>query len=133
VSAERFRRGGAGVHCRLAILEQWLSAMEPFFVFFVLPILFGVVAELVWRDARHASLAAGIASTALVYFCLELRDPEGTWNGLATLLIAPLVIAFSLTAVFICYGRIHQRRRRGQRSNGDGPRFWQRGSIPECL
>jgi hypothetical protein len=86
--------------------------MEPFFVFFVLPVVSGVVCELVWRDTKHASLAAGIASTALVYLCLELRDPEGTWNGLATLLIAPLVIAFSLTAVMLCYGRLHDRRHR---------------------
>jgi hypothetical protein len=89
--------------------------VEPFFVFFVLPVLFGILAELVWRDTKHASLVAGIASTALVYGWIELRDPEGTWNGLATLLIAPLVIAFSLTAVLVCYGRIHDRRRRGHR------------------
>lgn len=86
--------------------------MEPFFVFFLLPVLFGVVAELIWRDTRHASLAAGIASTLLVYVALELRDPEGTWNGLATLLIAPLVIAFSLTAVMVCYGRVNHRKHR---------------------
>jgi Na+/proline symporter len=86
--------------------------MEPFFVFFVLPVLFGIVSALLWRDTRHASLAAGIASTLLVYFCLELRDPDGTWNWLATLLVAPLVIAFSLTAVFACYGRTHDRKHR---------------------
>jgi hypothetical protein len=90
--------------------------MEPFFVFFLLPVLFGVVAEFIWRDTKHASLAAGIASTLLVYVCLELRDPEGTWNWLATLLIAPLVIAFSLTAVLICYGRVNQRKHRANRA-----------------
>ena len=84
--------------------------MEPFFVFFLLPVLFGVAAELIWRDTKHASLAAAIASTLLVYVALELRDPEGTWNALATLLIAPLVIAFSLTTVLVCYGRVRQRK-----------------------
>jgi len=90
--------------------------MEPFFVFFLLPVLFGVVAELIWRDTKHASLAAGIASTLLVYVCLELRDPEGTWNWLATVLIAPLVIAFSLTAVLVCYGRVSPRKHRPNRA-----------------
>src|SRR5262249_19783673 len=56
--------------------------MEPFVVFFLLPVLFGIGAELWLRDTRHASLLAGLASTVLVYPCLELRDPEGTWNGL---------------------------------------------------
>lgn len=84
--------------------------MEPFVVFFLLPVLFGIVSALLLRETKYASLAAGIASTLLVYVCLELRDPEGTWNWLATLLIAPLVIAFSLTAVLICQGRFHGRK-----------------------
>ena len=90
--------------------------MEPFVVFFLLPVLFGIGAELWLRDTRHASLLAGLASTVLVYACLELRDPEGTWNGLATLLIAPLVIAFSLSAVLICYGRIDPRKHHGNKA-----------------
>jgi hypothetical protein len=86
--------------------------MEPFLVFFLLPVAFGVAAGLLWRDTRHASLAAGIASAALVYVFLDIRDPYGTWNWLATLLVAPLVIAFSITAVFICQGRMHEHRHR---------------------
>jgi len=88
------------------------SAMEPFFVFFLLPVAFGILAELLLRDTKHASLLAGIVSTLVVYLSLEVRDPSGTWNWLATLLIAPLVIAFALTAVFVCYGRMHDRKRR---------------------
>ena len=88
--------------------------MEPFIVFFLLPVLFGIGAELLLRDTRHASLLAGTASTVLVYVCLELRDPEGTWNWLAAMLVAPLVIAFSLSAVLICYGRIDARKHRGR-------------------
>jgi Na+/proline symporter len=84
--------------------------MEPFLAFFLLPVLFGVAATLLWRDTRHASLAAGIASSLVVYLFLDFRDPDGSWNWLAAFLVAPLVIAFSLTAVFICQGRIHGRR-----------------------
>jgi hypothetical protein len=46
----------------------------------------------------------------LVYVWIELRDPEGAWNWLAALLVSPLVIAFSLTAVLICYGRTAPRK-----------------------
>jgi Na+/proline symporter len=86
--------------------------MEPFLVFFLLPVAFGVASGLVWRDTRHASLAAGAASTVVVYLFLAFRDPEGTWNWLAALLVAPLVIAFALTAVFICHGRLQGRKHR---------------------
>jgi ABC-type polysaccharide/polyol phosphate export permease len=48
----------------------------------------------------------------VVYLFLAFRDPEGTWNWLAALLVAPLVIAFALTAVFICHGRLQGRRHR---------------------
>jgi hypothetical protein len=90
--------------------------MEPFVVFFLLPVLFGIGAELLLRDTRQASLLAGLASTLLVFVCLELRDPEGTWNWLAALLVAPLVIAFSLSAVFICYGRTDARKHHGNKA-----------------
>ena len=90
--------------------------MEPFVVFFLLPVLFGIGAELLLRDTRQASLLAGFASTILVYVCLELRDPEGTWNWLAALLVAPLVIAFALSAVLICYGRIDARKHHGNKA-----------------
>lgn len=86
--------------------------MEPFFFFFLLPVVFGIVSELLLRDTKQASLLAAIVSTLVVYLILEVRDPDGTWNWLATLLIAPLVIAFALTAVFVCYGRTHDRRHR---------------------
>lgn len=87
------------------------AEMEPFIVFFLLPVVFGVLAELLLRDTRHASLAAGTASCVLVYVSLELRDPAGAWNWLAALLVSPLVIAFSLTAVLICYGRTAHKHR----------------------
>ena len=86
--------------------------MQPFLAFFLLPVLLGVGAGLLWRDTKHASLAAGIASALLVYCFLEFRDPEGNWNWLAAFLVAPLVIAFALTAVFVCHGRVHGRKHR---------------------
>jgi len=90
--------------------------MEPVFVLLVLPVLIGIVSELVFRDTRHASLAAAITSVLAVWLCVRGRDPEGTWDWLAALLVSPLPIAFALAAVLICYGRRDARHR--QRHNG---------------
>jgi hypothetical protein len=89
------------------------AQMEPFLALFLLPVLFGVAAARIVRETRHASLLAAIASTLLVYVWVEWRDPAGTWNWLVALLVSPLVIAFSLTAVFVCYGRSDARKRGG--------------------
>ena len=85
--------------------------MEPLVVLVVLPVLVGVGAELLFRDTSRASLAAAIASSLAVYTCLWIGDPGGTWNWLATFLVAPLVIAFSLATVLTCFGHFEGRRR----------------------
>ena len=88
--------------------------MEPFAVLIVLPVLVGIVAELALRDVTRASLAAALVSSLSVYTCLRWLDPDGTWNWLATFLVSPLAIAFSLAAVLTSFGYIegHRRQRR---------------------
>lgn len=88
-----------------------MLAMEPLVVLVVLPVLVGIGAELLFRDTARASLAAAIASSLGVYVCLRLGDPGGTWNWLATFLVAPLAIAFSLATVLTCFGHFEGRRR----------------------
>jgi len=85
--------------------------MEPFAVLIVLPVVVGAVAERLFRDTSRASLAAAIASSLSIYACLRLLDPDGTWNGLATFLVMPLAIAFSLAPVLTCFGHFEGRRR----------------------
>ena len=89
--------------------------MEPFAVLIVLPVLVGVAAEFVFRDASRASLAAAVVSSVSVYTCLRLLDPAGTWNWLASFLVSPLAIAFSLATVLACFGYREGRRRQRKR------------------
>jgi hypothetical protein len=88
------------------------ACLQPLAVLVVLPVLIGVVAEVVLRDASRASLAAAIMSATAVYACLATLDPGGQWNGLATFLVSPLAIAFSLATVLGSFGFREGRRRR---------------------
>ena len=90
--------------------------MEPFAVLIVLPVVVGALAERLFRDPSRASLAAAVVSSASVYLCLHHLDPTGTWNGLATFLVAPLAIAFALASVLLCHGHFEGRpaRRRAR-------------------
>jgi hypothetical protein len=89
--------------------------MQPLAVLIVLPVLVGVAAELLFRDTSRASLAAAVLSSLLVYGCLAVLDPGGTWNWLATFLVSPLAIAFSLATVLTCFGYLEGRRRHRKR------------------
>jgi hypothetical protein len=89
--------------------------MEPFAVLIVLPVVVGAIAERLFRDTSRASLAAAVVSSLSVYECLHYLDPTGTWNALATFLVAPLAIAFSLAAVLLCFGHFDGRRRHRRR------------------
>jgi hypothetical protein len=89
-----------------------MPLMEPLAVLIVLPVFVGVAAELLFRDTSRASLAAAIVSSLSIYTCLRLLDPDGAWNGLATLLVSPLAIAFSLATVLTCFGWFEGRRRK---------------------
>ena len=89
--------------------------MEPFAVLIVLPVVVGAVAERLFRDTSRASLAAAIVASTSVYAVLHRLDPAGTWNALATFLVAPLAIAFALASVLFCYGCFEGRRMRARR------------------
>ena len=84
--------------------------MEPFAVLIVLPLVVGAVAERLFRDPSRASLAAALIASTSVYACLQHLDPTGTWNALATFLVAPLAISFSLATVLVCFGHFEGRR-----------------------
>ncbi|HJU24338.1 MAG TPA: hypothetical protein VJ891_17675 [Casimicrobiaceae bacterium] len=86
--------------------------MEPLAVLIVLPLVVGVAAERLFRDASRASLAAAVVSSVSVYACIRYLDPAGTWNELATFLVSPLAIAFSLASVLACFGYFEGRRHR---------------------
>jgi hypothetical protein len=84
--------------------------LEPLAVLVVMPVLVGLAAALVFRDTTRASLVAALLSSLAVYACLATLDPGGTWNWLATFLVSPLAIAFSLATVLTCFGHLDGRR-----------------------
>jgi len=90
--------------------------MQPFAVLVLLPIVIGIAAEGLFRDAQRASLVAAILASLEVYLSLATLDPGGEWNGLATVLVSPLAIAFSLATVLACFGFREGRRRHHSRS-----------------
>jgi hypothetical protein len=85
--------------------------MEPLLVLILLPVLIGVAAEVLFRDTLRASLAAALLAPIVVFFSIMTLDPGGTWNWLASLLVAPLAMALALGAVMVCFGRAHARKR----------------------
>ena len=85
--------------------------MEPLLVLILLPVLIGVGAEVFFRDTLRASLAATLLAPIVVFFTITTLDPGGTWNWLASLLVAPLAMALALAAVMVCFGRTHARKR----------------------
>ena len=89
--------------------------MQPLTVLVVLPVVIGVAAAVALRDVSRASLVAAVASALGVYLCLATLDPGGQWNGLASFLVSPLAIAFSLATVLGCFGLKEGRRRHHKR------------------
>jgi len=85
--------------------------MQPLLVLVVMPLVVGVLAAVTFGDTRRASLAAALASTAILYVCLSALNPSGEWTVLATFMVAPLTLAFALLAVLVVFGHGHLQRR----------------------
>ena len=85
--------------------------MQPLIVLVAMPVAVGVLAAVVLRDMRRASLAAAIVSTALLYGCLSWLNHGGAWTLLATFLVSPLTLAIALAAVITVFGHGHMHRR----------------------
>ena len=103
-------------HAVIAHRILGVERVEAFFVLVLLPIAIGVGAELFFRDARRSSVAATLIAPVVVYFSITTLDPGGTWNWLASLLVAPLAMALALAAVMACFGRTQARRRTRRRN-----------------
>ena len=92
-----------------------MEALEPIAFLVLMPILIGIVAELIFRDTTHATLAAAIGTAAALILSMWLLAPPELWTWLAVLLVSPLAIASALATVLIVYGRSQARRRRRRR------------------
>jgi hypothetical protein len=89
-----------------------METLEPIAFLVLMPILIGIVAELIFRDTTHATLAAAIGTAAALIVSMWLLAPPELWTWLAVLLVSPLAIASALATVLIVYGRSQARRRR---------------------
>ena len=89
-----------------------MEALEPIAFLVLMPILIGIVAELIFRDTTHATLAAAIGTALALTASMWLLAPPELWTWLAVLLVSPLAIASALATVLIVYGRSQARRRR---------------------
>lgn len=87
--------------------------MEALLVLVLLPMIIGVVAELIFRDTTKASFAATLGCPLAVFVCLRHLEPDGRLSWLATLLVSPFAIAFALAAVLWLFGRMRPRKRNG--------------------
>jgi hypothetical protein len=85
--------------------------MKPILILVFLPVLVGVAANTLSGTIRSAAFAATIGSPVVVFVCLRLLDPDGTWSWLAALLVAPLVMAMALVTVLLWFGRSRTRKR----------------------
>jgi peptidoglycan/LPS O-acetylase OafA/YrhL len=85
--------------------------MRPLLVLILVPMLIGIVCEMVFRNARKASWVAMLGAALAVLLGLQAGDPTGAWNWLAALLVMPLPVAVALLAVMLYDGRSQVRRR----------------------
>lgn len=80
--------------------------MQPLLILLVFPILTGIAAEMVFRDARNSSLAAAIAAVLITCLSVQVLAPNTAWNWIAALLVSLLPISVAVTAALFCYGRM---------------------------
>ncbi len=95
-----------------ASLRTRETAVQPLLVLVILPIAIGALAEAAFRDAKRASLAAGLGSAIAVSVAVQILDADAGWSWLAAVLVSPLPIALAVGTVLFWYGRTTARRHR---------------------
>ena len=85
--------------------------MQAIVILFVLPLVVGVIAQLIFRDAKRASLAAVAGTLLTLGLCVDALDPVGRWSWVAGLMVSPLPIAVAVAAVLVMHGRQEGHRR----------------------
>ena len=84
--------------------------MKALLLLLVLPVCIGYVSEMIFRDAKKASLAAAVGSALVVFLGVIVLDPDGGWNWVAAVLVSPLPVALGVVTVLFCYGRLQMRK-----------------------
>jgi cytochrome bd-type quinol oxidase subunit 2 len=79
--------------------------VKPFLILIAFPGLLGILAEIAFRNARKASLAAVIGTVAMTLASVQVLEPGAAWNWVAALLVSPLPIAISVAFAMFWHGR----------------------------
>ncbi|MCC7113437.1 MAG: hypothetical protein IT520_03520 [Burkholderiales bacterium] len=83
--------------------------MEPLIVLVLMPVAVGCACELLLRDARRASLAAGVATLLLLAASVQWHDATAGWHWVAAALVSPLPIALAVGTALFLYDRFGAR------------------------
>ena len=102
----------APIRSRLAGPSRRRDDVEPVLVLVLLPVAIGALAEIAFRDARRASLAAAVGAALAVVVAVQMLDRDEGWIWVAGLLVSPLPIALAIATVLFWYGRTTKRARR---------------------
>ena len=86
--------------------------VEPALVLILLPMAIGALAEIAFRDARRASLAAAVGAVLAVAIAVQALGRDESWSWVAAMLVSPLSIALAIATVLFWYGRTTKRVRR---------------------
>ena len=84
--------------------------MRAILVLAVIPVLIGAAAWLSTREPRTASLGAAIATTAFLFVAAHVDGADMALGWVATLLVLPLPIAFTIATVTFLAGRLGRPR-----------------------
>jgi uncharacterized membrane protein len=79
--------------------------VKPLLILFALPVLVGILGEILFRDARKGSLTAAIGAIAATFVFVQLLEPSETWNWIAALLVSPLPMAIAVAVAMYVHGR----------------------------
>jgi hypothetical protein len=90
--------------------------VKPALVLVVLPVLIGILAEAIFRDARRSSFAAVAGSAAMTLAAVLVLDTGSAWNWLAAVMVLPIPISIAVCVAQFCYGRMGRSPRHAHRN-----------------
>jgi hypothetical protein len=90
--------------------------MTPALVLVIFPVLVGILAEAIFRDARRSSFAAVAGSAAMTLLAVLVLDTGSAWNWLAAIMVLPIPISIAVSVAQFCYGRLGRSPRHAHRN-----------------
>ncbi len=89
--------------------------MQPILILFVFPVLVGIAAGSVMRDARNALLVAASGSIVVTCIAVQMLEIHALWHWIAALLVCLLPVSISVAVALFWYGHLSAPRRHAHR------------------